>query len=98
MNIDRVGLLSGKWYLFISFLGYTVYIKCRQQCKLESNHTTLKRSPANACRNQYVDPTVVKSVSSLLDPDSNPDTARLGVQRVLSADAAPSVSSHPKGK
>lgn len=48
--------------------------------------------------NQYVDLSAVKSVSSFLDPDSNPDTVRLGVQRALSADAAPSVPFHPKGK
>lgn len=56
------------------------------------------RSPVNAHGNQYIGPTAVKSLSSLLDPDSSPDTVRLGVQRVLSANAAPSVPFHPKGK
>lgn len=81
-----------------SFGGIPYTQNADNSVKLETDHTTFRRSPANACRNQYIGPTAVKSVSSLADPDSNPDTVRLGVQRVLSAYAAPSVPFLPKGK
>lgn len=96
MNIDRDGVLQKSGTFKFSFWGYTQ--NTDNSVKLESDHTTLRRSPTNACRNQYIGPTAVKSVSSLTDPDSNPDTVRLGVQRVLSAYAATSVPFLPKGK